>query len=163
MATYGDLTYGHGLDDKLDALQEVLPNLFDEDPISLVAAMLMLDQQFGLHQDDDYVLLAPGLLMWLAMMIKPVDEALTRAIEDEDEDALRRLTVENTFEALFESPEGPELTEQYPEIVRGKKIRLRVMTEEQSTKLSLLCTVRADGTFIYCPNPDARPQTIQDL
>lgn len=162
MCTYDDFTWGHGIDDKLKELEAAIPGgLMEDDPVSLVAAAIMLDQLFGLHQEDDYVLVQPALIMWLMMMVTPVNPEIVKAIADEDDNTLTRLITE-TFEACFESPEGPEYTAQYPEIVRGKNVRLRVMTEAQAGQLTLLCTMRADGTFIYLPNK-GQPRTLQDL
>jgi hypothetical protein len=169
MCTSEDLTFGYGIDDELNKLYHTMPGAFDDDPVAMVAALLTLDEQFNLRQEGDYVLVTPGLMMWLFAMVKPVSEKLKQAIQSEDYEACERLTTSQPFEVCFESPEGAEYTEQYPEIVRGKTVRLRVMSEAQASELTFLYTVRSDGTFIYRPGFESRlagntqPRTMQDL
>ncbi len=167
MATYDDLTFGHGRDELLEQLHEVMVDFDNSDPVYLVAAMLWLDEQSGLRQDGDYVLMTPALAGWLLMAVTPTNPAIAQAMavegeDDETDETLVRLTSAQPFEAEFTSPHGEEYTARYPETIRGKKVLLRVMNEAEAAKLSFIYTVRADGTFIYLNDPNA-PRTVQEL
>jgi hypothetical protein len=163
MSTSENLVFGQddNIDELLEKLLEAMPTGFDDDPLSMVAALLTLDEHYGLRQEGDYVLMPPAM-MWLMAMVQPVDPALKQALEQEDDAVINRLTVDQPFEVECSSPEGPEYTAQYSEIVRGKRIRLRVMSEAQSSQLDDIYTVRQDGTFIYLPSR-TRPARLDDL
>lgn len=164
MAITSDLTFGHGLDDKLEEIQDTMPSAFQDDLVSMVAALVTLDDMFGLRRDDDYVLVTPGYMMWLLMMFTPVDPELVAAVEagEGDEEALERLMMNQPFEVDVKSPEDDVFTEEYPEIVRNKRLRFRLMDEKMAEKLDAMCTVRADGNVIYLPK-DGKPRNINDM
>lgn len=162
MAITSDLTFGHGIDDKLHKILDEMPDAFQDDMVAAAAALLTLDEMFGLRRDNDYILVTPGYIGWLMMMVTPIDLKLNAAIEEDDEATLDRLMVKHPFEVNFSSPEGDVFTEMYPKIVRGKRLRLRCMNEDQARELDAMCTVHADGTLIYLP-PSGRPLNIYDV
>ncbi|HEU5121526.1 MAG TPA: hypothetical protein VFT59_01670 [Candidatus Saccharimonadales bacterium] len=169
MCTSEDLVFGHGIDDMLHELHALMPGAFDDDPVAMVAALIWLDEQFELCKSGDYVLVTPGLMMWLITMVTPIDPTLAQAIDHAFDDNFVQLTTDQPFEVCFTCPDEPEYTEQYPEIVRGKNFLLRMMSQQQAESLSFLYTVRADDAFIYRPGFESRmaghtqPQLLQDL
>jgi hypothetical protein len=150
VACNDNLVFGRRYDDQLRRLRAALPS-FDEGTAShLVAAMLWLDEQFGLRQPDDYVLINPMLAGWLLMEAAPVNPAISRAIEAEDEATLERLTGLQPFEMRFEDDGS------IPGNIRGRTVRLRIMSPREAGALSLIYTIRANGEFIHLPGYELR-------
>jgi hypothetical protein len=162
MACNEDFVFGHGRDELLNQLHDEIPDAFQDDSVSMMAALLWLDERYGLRKDGDYVLVTPGLAVWLIFQVT-VDSEVQRMMDAEDDEGLLRLTTEKPFEVKCESFEGPEYTLAYPETIRGKTVLVRVMNEREASQLSIMYTVRADGTFIYLPGIGGRPTSVQEL
>lgn len=163
MAFSEDFVFGHGRDELLEEMYDAIDGYDDSMPSHQVAGVLWLDQQFGLTQPDDYVLITPGLAMWLIQEVTIVGTDLQRALEEGLEEIDRRIT-EQPFEIKFVSPHGDEYTKGFPENIRSKTVLVRVMNEHETAKLSSIYTVRANGEFIYLPHAGSQqPRTVQDL
>jgi len=167
MACNEDLVFGYPgegrlNDERLRQMQRVMPQFDDGMPSHLVAAMIWLDEQCGLRQEGDYVLIQPTLAGRLLMEATFVNPAIQRAIEAEDEATLERLTGLAVFEMRFNNDRD------VPAPIRGKVVRLRVMTRSEAMRLSFIYTVRATGEFIYLPGFESQlvtpsPRTVQEL
>jgi hypothetical protein len=168
VASTKDFTYsgiGDKRDQRLDAMRKALPNFDDSDPVSVVAGVLFLDQAAGKAERLHHVLIQPALLPWLLMMVR-IDDAKIRELmaaadvdlTDEQIEALDAqltpLTVDQPFEVTFASTDPEIPTEAYPEIVRGKTIKLQVMTLEQAGEhYFFAATVDAEGNLIELDRP----------
>jgi hypothetical protein len=166
MASTDDFTFTGGDHDKrLRAMHDALPGFDDSDPVSVVAGVLFLDQAAGKSEHLHHVLIQPALVPWLLQMVR-VDDAkiheLIAAADVEDvtdeqlevlEAQLTPLTVAQPFEVTFTS-DDPEMLAWYPEIVRGKTIKLQVMSEEQAQRhYFFAATVDGEGHLIELTSP----------
>ena len=150
VATDRDLIYSGKRDELLIEMSKTLMNLDDTMPIDVVAGLLFLDQKAGIHADNDYILMCPGYAVWFLQMVEIVDQKVRSLLLNQDDPAPDEtvLTVE-PFAVSF-SMEGAE----YPDIIRGKTMHVRVMTEEEAVEYPFgCCTVRSDGHIIHLPNP----------
>lgn len=178
MATGDDFTFGHDHDDLLNRMNEEFGALsLQDDPALMVAGVLWLDQATGVRQDDDYVLITPSLGAFFLMSVTPTDSTIQQAFsglqdeeaEDDDEadeafgETFDKLVTAQPFEVEFTSPHGSEYTDAFPEFIRGKKIRVRIMNQTEAEQLSFVYTVRgnSDGTFVALPNSSA-PASVKE-
>jgi len=165
MSYSDDLTFGHdsNRDVVLNRLYDELGD-FHDDPLTMLAALIGLDEHYGLRRDDDFVLVHPVMGMWLLAQIKFADKQMAARMDaiqsdqertDRDEIAAEleaeQLLCAQPFQALIESPESDEYTEQYPAAVRGKTLRMRFMRADEMPDMAMMYTVHADGAVIYLP------------
>jgi len=157
MADDQTLTYGHGRDKALEALENAYGGYgLNDDVHSLPWAMRWLDAYYGIAEDGDYVVMTPGYGMWLLMggleFIDPEIADLALRLEaGEGED------VADAFESRLTSAPmmvrfTPDAGKAY-ELTNGEPFGFRILTDEQaeSGDYPAVTTVRADGTLIRLP------------
>lgn len=160
MSVYDDLTYGHGYDEILTKLDELLPGS-DADEVSFdMIKLVLLDEHLGLSQPGDYVLISPASV-WAIAVLGVQDPVIAKAFcEDEESASASERATNAPFEvkiaynpALFESPEDcHRANSSLPANLRGRVLRVRLMRADETKKLPPMLTVRADGKVIYLPS-----------
>jgi hypothetical protein len=154
MASTEDLVYGHGLDDALGAAAEqVGTNRFDEEPAITLAALIALDDRFGLSRVDDYVLVAPGYAMWLWMSLEVLDPDIAARLEMLAECGDNDPRIAELDALIASRPFEVQMVTEYepPPFMVGRVFRIRVMNEAQTRQLPAMVSVRANGDVISLP------------
>jgi hypothetical protein len=164
MACNEDLTYRtlprtdpHDL--LLEQLRTTVREEPTESPVLTMLTLLMIDQHYGLAQEGDYVLVTPGMAGYLLTEVTPLDDKLRAALaaeingseDDQAELEGAEIKLGEFYDVRIESPEDDYFTNQYPEQYRRKTVKIRIMTEPQAERLSMMYTVHQDGSFIYRP------------
>jgi hypothetical protein len=135
-----------------------------DDPVSMITALSLADQQSGGHQEGDYVLIEPSLGFWFLSMVKIDDPDLAVAFED-----LVGLSVDDGDLAPFTTrpisvtiePPNWEDADLYPSSELGQKLLVRLMNSKEVDGLEEeALTVRADGAIIH---PGSGPTTLQEI
>jgi hypothetical protein len=161
MANDDDLTFGHGRDELLERLYEIMPSLDLDEAADMVAGVIWLDTQLELRQEGDYILVNPGAGAWLLMSVSPTDPQIARAVQMMDPSIEEKVSKE-PFEVKFTCPEGSEHDNMFPEFIRGQTVLMRIMNETEAQRLGFVVTVRADGAFITLPASN-EPANVNEL
>ncbi len=152
MANDNDLAFrGTDADERLHQMYSAFPNFDDTVPIEVIAALIFLDQQAGLYSEDNRVVMKLGFAMWFFLMVQVVDPQLRNLLiaeEGRSDLAIKKAITEQFFEVSFSRKDI-----HYHEIIRGKKIKVRFMTDEEAERLPFVCTtVAPDGKIIRLPD-----------
>lgn len=142
----------------------------EQDPASVIAALLWLDTRYSTHQEDDKVILHPALLYFLMPVVKVIDNdrlaQLAKQVSQEllhgeeglvDEEEVTQLATRWFTVSFLNSVEGQALL-LHP-ILKGRKIAVRILTGDEIEQLEAAdalfwaATVRADGSPIPIPVP----------
>lgn len=164
----------HGLIDLKGMYDSFPPDLMyeEENPASVIAALLWLDTEYKTHQEGDKVVIHPGLFYFLLPTVKVIDNdelaelaaQVYRAFTDEDapdidEEKANRLATQWFTISFLETIDDQPLS-LHP-ILKDRTIKVRVLTADEIDKLEAAdavfwaATVRADGSSIPFPPPTA--------
>jgi hypothetical protein len=165
MASTDDLVFGHGHDAALNvAATEVGTPMFHDDVLTTLAALMALDDHYGLTQPDDCMFIAPGYAVWVMGGIDVLDpdiaDRLAQLAECSEDDPrlaeLDAIIASRPFEVTVVLEYDP------PPFMAGRVFRIRVMNDAQAKQLPAMLTVRADGTPIELP-VGGRVANVNDL
>ncbi len=164
LAIYEDLHRGRGRDDVIAMIDRLMPDwLQADDPALEALALLMLDTHYGLHRDDDYVLVRPDYI-WGLWNLRIVDRRIARVLQNvegkpnlnEDREVAALVTeAPFTVRVVYEphmrpgsvDPNGRGL----PQAWRHRSFRVLVVPDEATDDFPVLSTRRADGSLITLP------------
>ncbi len=124
----------------------------DTIPTMAIAAVLFLDEDAGVHLEDDRIVMVPGFAMWLPAMVTFVDPDLAALVTEEDRELTEaeaeaiEARTRDWFQVKFDMAEV-----EYPSNIAGKTIWFKVVDDDKLDDC-FCATVRAsDGTIVKLP------------
>ena len=149
MATDRDLTCrGTAQDLRLKDLFNVLPTFTETDPLEIIAGLLFLDTQASLYSEENVLLVCLGYAHWLLQITEVHDIEVLALLTKVPATTDLLLLTTRPFKVSFTLPEF-----EYPEILKGKTMSMRLMTMEEVKELQVdVCTLTPTGDRIILPS-----------